>query len=329
MQAIVINQYGGYEVFEAVNLPDPIPAAHQVRIRVVASSVNPIELKIRSGRVQVGPPFPAILNSDVSGIIDQVGEGVSQFKVGDAVIGCVGGMYDQQGVLADFVIADARLITHAPKSLPLAESATLPLVFLTAWMALIERLHISTGDQLLIHGGAGGVGHIAIQIAKANGMEVATTVSNELKADVVRGLGADHIIQYTHETVSGYTHRITNGQGFTHIFDTVGGSSLDASFQAAAPLGVIASINTRNDHNLSLMHSKSLTLHAVFRGIPIVTDQDFANEQARLKALVQMVDQGKLAPIIAAERFSFEEVGRAHAYLESGQAIGKILLTRD
>ncbi len=328
MQAIVINQFGGYDVFETADLPDPTPARGEVRIRVAASSVNPLELKIRSGAVPAGPAFPAILNADVSGIIDQVGEGVTRFKVGDAVIGCAGGLKNRQGALADFMIADARQVEHAPKSMPLEEAATLPLVFMTAWAALIERLQISAGDHLLIQGGAGGVGHIAIQLAKARGVEVSTTVSNEAKAQIVRDLGADHVINYHQEDVADYTQRLTQGQGFTHIFDTVGGISLDASLQAAAPLGQIATINARNSHDLSLMHSKSLTLHAIFRALPLLTGKGIEAEPARLAALVQLVDEGKIAPLIAAQRFTFEQVGQAHAYLESGQAIGKILLTR-
>lgn len=328
MQAIVINEFGGYDVFETAELPDPTPSAGEVRIRVAASSVNPLELKIRSGLVPAAPAFPAILNADVSGIIDQVGEGVTKFKVGDAVIGCAGGIKSRQGALADFMVTDARLIEHAPKSLGLEEAASLPLVFMTAWSALIERLQISSGDHLLIHGGAGGVGHVAIQLAKAKGAEVSTTVSSEEKAQVVRDLGADHVIHYQSEKVEDYTERLTQGQGFTHIFDTVGGASLDASLQAASPFGQIATINARSSHDLSLMHSKSLTLHAVFRALPLLTGQGIEGEPARLAALVQMVDEGKVLPLIAEQRFTFEQIGQAHAYLESGKALGKILLTR-
>lgn len=326
MRAMIIRQPGGYEAFEAATLPDPIPGPGQVRIRVVSSSVNPLELKIRSGQVQAGPAFPAILNADVAGIIDQVGEGVSQFKTGDKVIGCAGGLKGNQGALADFMLADARLITHAPEQIPLEEAGVLPLVFMTAWSALVERANIQPGEKVLIYGGTGGVGHVAIQLAKARGAEVHTTVSSPEKAAIARQLGADEVINYKEESVADYVQRLTGGKGYPLVFDTVGGNCLDQSFQAASLSGRIASINTRSSHDLSLLHSKNLTLHVIFRALPLLTGIDIESEPARLAALVQLVKEGKLRALVAAETFSFTEIGKAHAYLESGQAIGKILL---
>jgi len=327
MRAMIIRKPGDYSVFEAADMPEPTAGKGQVRIKVKATSINPLELKIREGLVAAGPDYPAILNADVGGIIDQVGEGVSHFEVGDAVIGCAGGLKGNQGALADFMLADERLITHAPTNLALEEASVLPLVFMTAWTALVERCNIQNGEKVLIHGGTGGVGHVAIQLAKSRGAEVYTTVSSDEKAAIAKSLGADEVINYKKEAVEDYVQRLTDGKGFSVVFDTVGGKSLDDSFAAASIKGQVVSINTRSTHDLSLMHGKSLTLHVVFRALPLLTGLGIESERARLAALVQLVEKGQLKPLIAAESFGIHQVAAAHEYLESGKAKGKILLT--
>ena len=326
MRAMLLNKPGDYNSFIAAEVPDPVPQAGQVRIKVCASSVNPLDLKIRSGSVAVGPDWPAILHSDVGGWIDQVGSGVTHFKPGDAVIGCAGGLKGHQGALADLMLADARLLTHAPSTLSLEEASVLPLVFVTAWSALIERCNLQAGMQVLIHGGTGGVGQAAIQLAKARGAKVFTTVSSATKAKIAQNLGADVAINYTQETPAEYVARLTQGAGFPIVFDTVGGQCLDNSFLAAKVGGQVVSINTRSQHDLTLMHSKGLTLHVVFRALPLLTGLDIEAERARLAAMVELIDTGHLRPLIAEKTFGFHEVGAAHAYLDSGQALGKILL---
>lgn len=327
MRAMIIRKPGDYSVFEAADMPKPTAGKGQVRIKVKATSINPLELKIREGLVAAGPDYPAILNADVGGIIDQVGEGVSHFKVGDAVIGCAGGLKGNQGALADFMLADERLITHAPTNLALEEASVLPLVFMTAWTALVERCNIQNGEKVLIHGGTGGVGHVAIQLAKSRGAEVYTTVSSDEKAAIAKSLGADVVINYKKEAVEDYVQRLTDGKGFSVVFDTVGGKSLDDSFAAASIKGQVVSINTRSTHDLSLMHGKSLTLHVVFRALPLLTGLGIESERARLAALVQLVEKGQLKPLIAEKTFGIHQVADAHAYLDSGAAKGKILLT--
>ena len=329
MKAFVIQRHGGPEVFEEATLPDPQAGPGQVRIAVRASSVNPLEIKIRSGLVRSGPEFPAILNGDVAGIVDQVGEGVAGFAVGDAVVGCAGGIRGYPGALADYMVADACLVTHAPERLPLETCATLPLVFMTAWSALIDRAQIRPGEHVLIHAGAGGVGHVAVQLAKARGARVATTVSSEEKGAIARDLGADEVILYPQESVSDYVQRLTGGSGFPLVFDTVGGSNLDASFEAAAVSGRVCSINTRSTHDLSLLHAKNLTLHVIFRSVPLLYRMELEHQSWILRNMTEMVDKGTLRPLLAARQFTFAQIADAHRYLASGQAVGKILLTRN
>ncbi len=329
MQAFVINRHGGPEVFDATSVPDPQAGPGEVRIRVQASSVNPLEIKMRSGLVQAGPDFPAILNGDVGGIVDQIGDGVKGLAEGDAVIGWAGGVRGHPGALADFMVADARLVTQAPNRLPLEQSAVLPLVFLTAWSAVMDRGALQPGEHVLIHGGTGGVGHVAVQLAKARGARVATTVSSLEKADIARGLGADDIILYPLEPVAGYVERLTGGAGFPLIFDTVGGSCLDASFEAAAISGRVCSINTRSSHDLSPLHARNLSLHVIFRLLPLLYGLELEQHSRILRNLTKMVDDGTLRPLLAERHFRFAEIADAHRYFESGQAVGKILLTHN
>lgn len=329
MKAFVIRRYGGPEVFEEAVLPDPQAGPGKVRIRVHASSVNPLDIKIRKGLVQSGPELPAILNGDVAGIIDQIGEGVTGLQVGDVVVGCGGGVRGHPGALADYMVADACLVTHAPQRLPLETCAVLPLVFMTAWSALVDRAQIKPGEHVLIHAGAGGVGHVAVQLAKARGARVATTVSSEEKGAIARNLGADDVILYKQESVSDYVNRLTGGSGFPLVFDTVGGGNLDASFQAAAVSGRVCSINTRSTHDLAPLHAKNLSLHVVFRLVPLLYHTEMEHQSWILRNMAEMVDEGTLRPLLATRQFAFAEIADAHRYLESGQAVGKILLTRN
>lgn len=330
MKAMVIEQFGGPEVFVEREVETPEPAEGQVRIKVVASSVNPLETKIRSGLVKTGPAMPAILNGDVSGIVDKVGPGVTGFAEGDEVFGCAGGVGQWQGALADYMVADVRLLTRRTPAitLPLNECAAVPLVFLTAWSALVDRAQLQPGEHALIHAGTGGVGHMAIQIAKYLGARVATTVSSEAKAEEARRLGADDIIFYKDESVEEYRQRLTAGKGFSLVFDTVGGKNLDRTIEAAGVNGRMCSINTRSSHDLTQMHSKSLTLHVIFRSISLLHGIGMDDQPRLLKAMQDLLEQGKVRPLIDSQRFRFTEIGKAHRHLESGQAMGKILLER-
>lgn len=330
MKAMVIEEFGGPEVFVEREVPTPEPAEGQVRIRVVASSVNPLETKIRSGLVKTGPAMPAILNGDVAGVVEKVGPGVTSLGVGDEVFGCAGGISRWQGALADYMVADVRLLAKRTPamSLPLLECAALPLVYLTAWSALVDRAGIQAGEHVLIHAGTGGVGHVAIQIAKAMGARVATTVSSEDKAKLARELGADDIILYRDESVEDYKQRLTDGQGFSLVFDTVGGQNIDRSLEGAAISGRVCCINTRSSHDLTLMHAKSLTMHVTFRSLPLLHGIGMDDQPRLMKALSDMLELGGVRPLIDERRYAFTEIGEAHRRIESGQAVGKILLQR-
>lgn len=326
MRAWVIEKHGGPEVFKEIALPTPQPGPGEVRIKVAATSVNPVDYKIRSGAAEaLCPPKPAVLHGDVSGLIDAIGDGVEGFAVGDAVYGCVGGYGSTPGTLADFVIADRKLIALAPKSIPLTDCAALPLVTLTAWEGL-DKLGDLKGKQLLVHGGAGGVGHLVIQLAKTRGAIVYTTTSSAEKADLAKKLGSDHTIDYTQETVEQYVARLTDGRGFDVVFDTIGGANLAKSVQAVKLNGHVACIQGRGEIDGGQLHAKAVSLHLVFMVIPLLHDIGRERHGAILAIASKLVEQGDLKPLIDKKRFTFDQIGEAHAYAASGEQIGKVLV---
>lgn len=175
MRAMVIDRQGPSSVFHEAERPCPQTRPGHVLIRVRASSVNPVDYKIRSG-MPIAPDFPAVLHGDVAGEVVEVGEGVSDFAVGDAVYGCAGGVSGTQGALAEYMLADARLLAPKPSNLSMEQAAALPLVGITAWEGL-ERTRVIAGANVLVHGGTGGVGHMALQLARTLGATITTTVS--------------------------------------------------------------------------------------------------------------------------------------------------------
>lgn len=323
MKAQVIHENGGPDVFRTEEVARPQAGPGQVLIRNLATSVNPIDVKIRSGAVKgVFGEFPLVLHSDVAGVVEEIGEGVEGVSPGDEVVAYVA----NGGALADYIAVDASLLAPKPASLSFAEAAALPLVSITAWEALVDRVNLQADQQVLIHAATGGVGHIAIQLAKALGARVAATGSTKEKLDIARRLGADEGINYRIESVEDYVKRLTDGNGFDVVFDTVGGENLDRSFQAAKPEGRVAAIAARSSHDLSPLHAKALTLHVVFILLTQRTAAGRSHHGHIMREISSLVEEDKLKPLLDERRFPFEEVGEAHRRLESGKAIGKVVL---
>ncbi|WP_027417193.1 zinc-dependent alcohol dehydrogenase family protein [Aneurinibacillus terranovensis] len=330
MKAQVIREFGDPSVFQPAEIPKPEVKPGHVLIRVAASSVNPIDSKVRQGAVKgVSPDFPAVLHGDVAGVVEEVGEGVTSFKPGDEVYGCAGGFKGTGGALADYMLADSALIAHKPPSLTMREAAALPLVSITAWLALFDRANIQAGQNVLVHGSAGGVGHVGIQLAKWAGAKVYTTASSPDKLEIGKQLGADFTICYRDETVEEYVNKYTEGKGFDVVFDTVGGKNLDRSFEAAAMNGTVVTIAARSTHDLSPLHAKGLSLHVVFMLLSIVTGVNRERHGYILEQVTKLVNEGKLRPLLDAKTFSFAEVAAAHRHLESGKAVGKVTLVNE
>jgi NADPH2:quinone reductase len=327
MKAMVIKSFGGPEVFEFAEVKRPEVKPGYVLVKVLASSINPIETKIRSGLVPaITPAFPAILNGDFSGEIIDVGENVPQWQIGDQVFGCGGGVGEFQGALAEYMLVDANLLAKKPANIDHAAAALYPLVSITAWEAIREKAFVKPGDKVLIHGIAGGVGHIALQLAKQQGAIVYGTVRKEKHANIALGLGADGIIFSEKETVEEYVEKYTNGKGFDVVIDPIGGNNLLNSFKAAKYNGTICTTNGRVALDLGIMHAKALSLNVVFMLIPLVYDIGRERHSLILRNISNMIEENQLNVNQDEKQFSFAEIGKAHEYLESGKAIGKISL---
>ena len=327
MKAQLLHQFGPPGNFQLADIPKPELRAGHVLIRVMATSVNPVDCKIRSGAVAaIAPDFPAILHGDVAGVIAAVAADVTRFKVGDEVFGCAGGLKGSGGALAEYMLADSLLIAKKPATLSMLEAAALPLVSITAWEALFVKSRLIGGQTVLIHGGAGGVGHIAVQLARWCGARVAATVRKAEDVAPVSAFGADHVILANEEPVDSYVARLTNSLGFDLVLDTVGGSNLDKSLQAAKINGAVVATAARSTHDLSPMHAKSLTLSVVFMLIPLLKQIGRAQHGEILTQIARLVDEGKLKPRIDPRQFTLETIADAHALLESGQAHGKIVV---
>lgn len=326
MRALLLDAFGDVSHFRVAEIEKPEPGPGQVLVRVAASSVNPIDCKIRTLGPAFAPRLPAVLGMDLAGVVEEIGSGVADFRPGDEVFGCVGGLGDLPGTLAQYVAADPELLAPMPANLAPRAAAALPLVGITAWEALHDKAAVRSGQHALIHGGAGGVGHVAVQLAKAAGLRVAASVSSEAKAAIARDLGADEVVNYRQEGVAEYVDRLTGGAGFDLVFDTVGGANLDASFAAARLEGQVVSTNTRSTHDLSVLHAKSLSLHVVFMLLPLITGRERARCGRILRQLARLAEAGELRPLLDERRFTLESAAQAHALVEQGGARGKVVV---
>ena len=323
---MIINSYGGTDVFAATEVAKPEVKAGHVVVKIAATSVNTVDTMIRQmGKdLPLSPDTPAILGMDFAGTIDAVGEGVSNYKVGDEVYGCAGGLADLPGTLAEFMLADAKLIAHKPKSLSMREAAALPLVGITAYEGL-QRAGVAKGKNILVHGGAGGVGHVAVQLAKYYGANVFATSGTDEQAAVIEKLGATNI-NYMTETVADYVAQYTDGAGFDIVYDSVGGPNIANSFEAATLNGHVTTTVSLVEMDLSTAHFKGLSLHVVFMLIPMLHDHKREIHGQILATLANIVDSDNLTPVIDEPSFTLNEVGAAHDRLASGKALGKIVV---
>ncbi len=327
MKAMVLNAYGEDAQFEAAELSAPSVEPGHVVVRVAATSVNTVDTMIRrmgQENLPLSPDLPAVLGMDFAGTVEAVGEGVTGFAPGDEVYGCDGGLTDLQGALAEFMLADANLIAHKPKSLSMREAAALPLVGITAYEGL-QRANVQAGQKVLVHGGAGGVGHVAVQLAKHFGAQVYATGSGKEKLAIIEGYGAT-AIDYRTESVADYVAKHTGGAGFDVVYDSVGGANMANSFEAAALNGQVASTVALVELDLTVAHFKGLSLHVVFMLIPMLHNHKREEHGAILKKLSEIVDAGALTPLLDEQRFGLAEVGSAYDRLTSGQAIGKVVV---
>ena len=329
MNAWVIDDFGDPDVFERHERPVPEIESHQVLVRVHATSVNPVDYKIRRGDAQqLCPPQPATLHGDVAGTVAAFGSDVTRFEEGDRVYACGGGFAGApHGALADYMPCDARLLATMPETLSFRQAATLPLVTLTAWEGLIDKATIEPGTEVLVHGATGGVGHIGIQLAAWQGARVATTASSQHKLDLGAELGAETLINYEEEAVAEYVERCTDGQGFDLVFDTVAGDNVARSIEAARLNGAIATVGPPAGDGVGAAFTQAVSIHPVLMLLPLLHDVGRAHHGEILRQTTSLVESGELRPLVDDRTFTFDEIGQAHAYAEAGQQIGKVAVT--
>jgi len=328
MKAMVIQGKGSTDVFKKVDRAIPKIKAGHMLVQVKASSVNPLDTLLRSTDTPWSANLPDILHGDVAGIVVEVSKSESRFNLGDEVYGCAGGIAGIDGALAEYILVDEDLMALKPKTLTMKEAAALPLVSITAWEALRNKLQIKAGDNLLIHGAAGGVGHIAIQLAKFFGAKVSATTTPRSMAVAMKlasdNLGADNLINVTQETVADYVAQYTQGKGFDAVFDTIAGENIQRSFEAVKINGAVATTLPVDD--VLQVALKSLSFHSVLILIPMIEGINRASHGEILTKITALVDTGVIRPLIDESNYSIWQVAQAHDRLESGQAIGKIVL---
>ena len=323
MKAAILETYSA--PFRISDIPVPAPGPGEVLVRIVASSVNPLDTKIHAGAAEhARHPLPAILGIDLAGSVEAVGSAVTDFRPGDEVYGMAGGVGGLQGTLAEYAAVDADLLAVKPANLSMQEAAALPAVVITAWEGLVDRMAVGAGETVLVQGGAGGVGHVAVQLARAFGAEAFATGSAHSRA-IIERLGATFIDRT--EPVSDYVLRLTGGRGFDRVYDTVGGAALDASFQAVRRFGHVVSCLGWGTHALAPLSFKEATYSGVFTLPPLLSGEGRRHHREILEQTRRLIESGQLAPVVDERRFTLSTMCDAYRTIKGrggkGQAGGQ------
>jgi len=312
MKASIIREFGGVERFELADMPKPSPGPKQVLVRVAAASVNPVDYKIRQNGGWSGIPMPGIVGYDAAGVIEAVGSQTTRLKVGDEVFYSAR-IFGRQGTYAEYHVEDEEIVALKPAALSWEEAAAVPLAGITAYDSVISFFHTKPGDTVLVHAGAGGVGHFAVQLAKAAGARVLAT-GRAANTELIKSLGADEVIDYQSSDFADEALRLTDGRGVDAAFDTVGGTTVSRSIKAVRPYGKLATVVSL-EGSLAGMQAKNLTLYFGF----------MERTEAKIQAMATLVSRGQVRPVIDSV-FPLEQVAAAHAKLEAGGIKGKIVI---
>jgi NADPH2:quinone reductase len=329
MRAIQIQASGGPEVLTFADVAAPaLKREADVLVRVRAAGINPVDTKMRAKAELYGLRLPAVLGCDGAGVIEAVGADVNDLKPGDEVyysrppFGTVPGNY------AEYAVVDSRLVAKKPKTMSFEQAAAAPLVLITAWEALHDRARIRPGQTVLVHAGAGGVGHVAIQVARLAGATVAATVGSDEKAAFVESLGADNAIYYKDENFADEVMNWTDGEGADIVLDTVGGKTFEQSFLAARFYGdVVTLLAPPADTNWGLARNRNLRVSFELMLTPVFANLDYALEHQGeiLRRCAELIDAGKLR-VHVHETLPLARAADAHRLLESGKVLGKVVL---
>nr|SPS04538.1 Alcohol dehydrogenase zinc-binding domain protein [Candidatus Nitrotoga fabula] len=333
MKAIVMTAAGTPDILQLQYVPQPeLPSAHHMRIKLAAAGINPLDTKLRTKPAYYPDKLPAILGCDGAGIVESIGTSVTRFSVGDTVYFCSGGIGDEPGSYAEYINVHEDYCALKPANLSLQESAALPLVLITAWEALVERVCLQAGQTILIHAAAGGVGHIAVQLAHYLGARIAVTISDDKKAGLVHGLGAEKIIHYRDQDFVQEILSWTAGKGVDIVLDTVGGEVFLQSLKAtriggkivtllSTPLSM-ADIQLARLRNLSLCYELMLTPQVMH------LHDERIRQRKILEQGAELIEAGKLGVLVSAT-LPLKDAAQAHRLMEQGGVTGKIVLMID
>ncbi len=330
MRAVLMTAAGGPEVLKLFEVPEPqIAGDHDVRVRLRAAGINPIDYKLRSNGT-IGGSLPAVLGWDGAGVVESTGSAVTRLRPGDEVYFCDGGFGPAPGTYQEVKIVDERYLARKPERLSFIEAAAAPLVTITAWEAQRERARVAEGQSVLVQAGAGGVGHMSVQIARLAGARVATTVTPGPKTELAASLGAQLRIDYQREDVGEKLRAWTGTDGADVVHDTVGGKTFTACFSLVRPYGDLVS-NVESpweDEAITAMHNRNLRVSFTWMPAPSVFGWPAHRERQRtiLEQAAAHFDAGDLRIVVGAT-FPLDKAADAHRALESGQVIGKAVLT--
>lgn len=329
MKAILLRHPGPASALEPSDVPTPqLTRPDEVLIELKAAGVNPIDTKLRQRGTFYPELIPAILGCDGAGIIREVGLDVTQWCVGDEVIFCQGGLGKRPGTYAEYAVVPSYCLARKPQPVSFLQAAALPLVTITAWEALYDQAQIQPGQKVLIHAGAGGVGHIAIQLAKLRNAQVATTVSSERKGEFVNKLGADLVLNYREPDWQAKLWAWTGGEGVAVGFDTVGGVTFSETFALVKPYGtVVTLLEPGLETNWKLARRKNLKISFTLMLTPELDNLKPAQvHQAKIiQQAIDWVLSGQLQ-IEVGKTFPLGAAADAHQFLESKQGLGKVVL---
>ena len=332
MRAIQMTAVGGPEVLKLAEVPEPqVTGERDVKVRLHAAGINPVDYKLRSSGT-IGGVLPAVLGWDGAGTVEQTGAAVTRFRAGDEVYFCDGGFGPTPGTYEEIKIVDERFLARKPARLSFAEAAAAPLVTITAWEAVRERARAEADQHVLVQAGAGGVGHMSVQISRLAGARVATTVTPGPKADLASSLGAELCIDYSREDVGEALRAWSEMDGADVVHDTVGGKTFTASFSLVRPYGDLVS-NVESpweDQAIQAMHDRNLRVSFTWMPAPSVFgwEQHRERQRAILEQAAKHFDAGELRVQVGAT-FPLEQAAQAHRELEAGQVLGKAVLVMD
>lgn len=329
MQAIEMTALGGSDVLVAKHIPEPtLNHATDIKVKLHAAGINPVDTKIRRhGLLYPNAALPAVLGCDGAGEVVEIGAAVDRFKVGDKVWFCHGGLGREPGNYAEYNVLDQRWAGLMPQSLDFITAAAAPLVLITAYGALFGRGGLQAGQTVLVQAGAGGVGHVAIQLAKIAGARIITTVSSEAKAAFVKALGADEAVIYTQSSVAEAVDRFTNQQGADVVFDTIGGDVFKDSIGLTAHFGRLVTLLEPKNVDLSEARIRNLLLGFELMLTPMLRDLPLERDKhlALLQECAGHIDAGNLK-IHVSEVLPLAQAQTAHELLETGHTTGKVVL---